>query len=349
MTKVFTIGRDANSDFKPPSRLVSRKHAELREDKHGWTLIDLGSANGTYINKAKIQESPLTNGDLVGFGDSRYTFQNGEFTVAGKKLSPSPQASDQPSLRRLVMLFAGLGLVAITLAATFLIIDTFSPEPITVLGQQPELPPADLEAFVAEMKNATVWIECGFGQGSGFAIDWSPEQGRETWILTNHHVIEECVDSDLSVVISTERFSTRGSVLMYSPSDYIDGSNFRQDLAIVTIDRFIPALPRAEKIGQGNWVMAIGNPQGLSGTVTSGAVARILDSSNTEILPYPQDWVLSDAPINLGNSGGPLVNNLGQVVGVNTLNMDGFEGLGFANGWPNACRELFTCSKPASW
>ncbi len=341
------IGRDDSADIQPKSKLVSRQHAEILLSDLGWEIVDLGSANGTFVNGKQVERAALARGSLVRIADEEYVFADGELLPRSSNTQTESGLARRPGKGILVFgSVLGIALIAgiSVLVSQVLRAPLQDNRPIDMTTA-----PANSDALINEVKRSTVWIECGWGQGSGFAIDWSDEQGSETWILTNHHVIDECIDKDLSVEISTDEFTTRGSVLVYSPSDYIDGSNFRQDLAVVTIERYVPPLPRASSIGQGHWVLAVGNPDGLSGTATTGFVARILDSSNTDILPFPRDWVLSDARINRGNSGGPLVNKLGQVVGVNTLGMESFEGLGFANGWPNTCGELFQCSGPTSW
>src|SRR5262249_37040104 len=109
----------------------------------------------------------------------------------------------------------------------------------------------------------------------------------------------------------------------------------RSDLALLTIDPRALGLQQAdwgdsEALETGDWVLAIGQPFGLSGTVTAGIVSgkgRGLGMSQYE------DMIQTDAAINPGNSGGPLVNLKGEVVGINTaiktLN-GGYEGVGFA-------------------
>lgn len=346
MIKII-VGRDKNADIQPESELVSRLHAELILEAGEWRLVDLGSANGTFHEKKRINSTVLSEGDSVRFADAEYVFLRGELVPRTRRPSaPTHTKPDRLSVASATAVVTAVALVAAITAAIFFS-GSRSGESLQI-GEF-AAPPDDTEALIEKVKASTVWVECGWHQGSGFAIDWGASDSGETVILTNHHVIQRCIGRDLSVTVSTADFTARGSVSAYSPSDYVDLSRFRQDLALVTIGRFVPPLSRAESIGQGHWVMAVGNPQGLSGTVTTGSVARILDSSNTDILPFPADWILSNAQINQGNSGGPLVNRLGQVVGVNTLTMERFEGLGFANGWPNVCREIVTCAGSNSW
>lgn len=346
MIKII-VGRDKDADIQPESELVSRLHAELILEAGEWRLVDLGSANGTFHEKKRINSTVLSEGDSVRFADAEYVFSRGELVPRARRRSAPPQA--RPGRLYTAITTAVVTAVAIVaLVATAIFIATNRSNESLQIGDF-AAPPDDTEALIEKVKASTVWVECGWHQGSGFAIDWGASDSGATVILTNHHVIDRCIGRDLSVTVSSADFSTRSSVTAYSPSDYRDISKFRHDLALVTIGRFVPPLPRAQTIGQGHWVMAVGNPQGLSGTVTTGSVARILDSSNTDILPFPADWILSNAQINEGNSGGPLVNRLGQVVGVNTLTMERFEGLGFANGWPNVCREILTCAGGDSW
>jgi len=137
--------------------------------------------------------------------------------------------------------------------------------------------------------------------GSGFVIDAAGT------IITNHHVIE---DADEIVV----NFSD-GTKL----SAELVGRDPKTDLAMLRVK---PAAPlKAVSFGDsdtarvGNWVMAIGNPFGLGGTVTVGIISA--RNRNIDVGPY-DNFIQTDASINLGNSGGPLFNLKGEVIGINT-------------------------------
>jgi S1-C subfamily serine protease len=169
------------------------------------------------------------------------------------------------------------------------------------------------------------------GTGSGFVID---DQGR---ILTNNHVVSEA--DKLEVTLSD------GTTF---PAKLI-GRDARFDVAVIQAD--IPADKlRAVKLGDsdqlqvGEQVVAIGNPYGLDGTVTTGIV-----SGRRPLVSEPEgDGVLvnaiqTDTSINPGNSGGPLLNSRGEVIGVNTLGLmpnGGQAGLNFAIPINNAKRIL---------
>jgi serine protease Do len=152
--------------------------------------------------------------------------------------------------------------------------------------------------------------------GSGFVID------KTGLIVTNNHVI---ADADEIVV----RFQDDTSL----PATLV-GRDEKTDIAVLRVkaDGPLPFLPLgdSEKLRVGDWVVAIGNPFGLGGSVTAGIVsARQRDIRSG---PY-DDFIQTDAAINKGNSGGPLVNVDGEVIGINTAIYSpsgGSVGIGFS-------------------
>jgi serine protease Do len=151
-------------------------------------------------------------------------------------------------------------------------------------------------------------------QGSGFFI--SPDG----YIVTNNHVVEHAS----AVTVTTDSGRTL-------PAKVI-GVDPKTDLALLKAEGAnFPSVPFAAKPPRvGDWVIAVGNPFGLGGTVTAGIVsARGRDIGSG---PY-DDFIQIDAPVNHGNSGGPTFNNEGEVVGVNTAIFSpsgGSVGIGFA-------------------
>jgi serine protease Do len=151
--------------------------------------------------------------------------------------------------------------------------------------------------------------------GSGFVID---PQGI---IVTNHHVIGQADE----IVVRLEKEEFKAQVL---------GSDPATDLALLKIkpDKKLTTLSFADssQLQVGDWVIAIGNPFGLSQTVTAGIVSatgRVIGQG-----PY-DDFIQTDASINPGNSGGPLLNLQGEVIGINTAifsQTGGNIGIGFA-------------------
>ncbi|TMM51289.1 Do family serine endopeptidase [Sulfitobacter sabulilitoris] len=154
------------------------------------------------------------------------------------------------------------------------------------------------------------------GLGSGFIV--SPD-GR---IVTNSHVVDGA--QTVTVKLADGR-SFDASVV---------GSDPMTDIALLKIDADVdlPAVRFGSSAGLrvGDEVVAVGNPFGLGGTVTSGIVSAM--SRNINAGPY-DDFIQTDAAINRGNSGGPLFNNAGEVIGVNTAIISpggGSVGIGFA-------------------
>ena len=151
--------------------------------------------------------------------------------------------------------------------------------------------------------------------GSGFIID---ENGT---VITNNHVIKGA--DDIFVKVNGEK-------------DYkakIIGADPLSDIAVLKIetkDKFKPVkFGNSDGSRIGDWVIAIGNPFGLGGTVTTG----IISARNRSIgLSRYEDYIQTDASINQGNSGGPLFNLSGDVIGINTaiLGQSGSIGIGFA-------------------
>ena len=152
--------------------------------------------------------------------------------------------------------------------------------------------------------------------GSGFIIK---ENGT---VITNNHVIAGA--DDILVKVNSKEYKAK-----------VIGADPYMDIAVLkmqTSDKFSPVnFGDSDKARVGDWVVAIGNPFGLGGTVTSGIVsARNRDIGMTRY----DDFIQTDASINQGNSGGPLFNLKGEVVGINTAiiapGQSGSIGIGFA-------------------
>jgi len=155
--------------------------------------------------------------------------------------------------------------------------------------------------------------------GSGFIIE---KDGR---ILTNNHVIRDA--SDITVILNDKRkFKAR-----------VVGTDPSTDVAVIKIDADgdLPVVPLGDSddVRIGDWAVAIGNALGeLSGTLTVGVISG-KGRTNLSIVggaPAYQDFLQTDASINFGNSGGPLLNIHGEAIGINTAINPSGEGIGFA-------------------
>jgi S1-C subfamily serine protease len=143
------------------------------------------------------------------------------------------------------------------------------------------------------------------GAGSGFVID---EKG---YILTNYHVVQEA--QSIEVVL--------GDQSRY-PGKFI-GADQRNDVALVKIDpkgKHLTALPLGDSssLQVGQKVLAIGNPFGFQSTLTTGVVSALGRTVQTGQNTFIDEAIQTDAAINRGNSGGPLINSRGEVIGINS-------------------------------
>lgn len=156
-------------------------------------------------------------------------------------------------------------------------------------------------------------------QGSGFIIS------HDGYILTNNHLVGDA--DEITVKFADDREFTAEII----------GTDPESDVAVIKINADnLPTLELADSdaLEVGEWVIAIGNPFGLSHTVTAGIVSA-KGRSNVGLTTY-EDYIQTDAAINPGNSGGPLLNIDGKVVGINTAIVTGYSnyrgniGIGFA-------------------
>lgn len=192
------------------------------------------------------------------------------------------------------------------------------------MPQLPDLPqgtPFDqfFKDFYDQYRNAPPAEEKSNALGSGFVID-----AKNGYIVTNNHVVKDA--DEIRIILQDN--TTLDATLV--------GTDEKTDIAVLKVKPLaghdIPAATwgDSDKARVGSWVIAIGNPFGLGGTVTAGIVsARQRDISAG---PY-DEFIQTDASINRGNSGGPMFNTAGEVVGVNTAIFSpsgGSVGIGFA-------------------
>jgi S1-C subfamily serine protease len=158
------------------------------------------------------------------------------------------------------------------------------------------------------------------GQGSGFILD------KAGHILTNYHVVAGA-NRGIEVKLNNKHAPYKARVI---------GTDKSHDLALLQIDApdlQSVTLADSRDLAVGQKVYAIGNPFGLSGTMTRGIISSIRTIGGSEGSPI-EDAIQTDAAINPGNSGGPLLNSRGEVIGINTMiasnGADQSSGIGFA-------------------
>ena len=169
----------------------------------------------------------------------------------------------------------------------------------------------DFSGIVNDAVLAVVTVTAGKSLGSGFIIS------DEGYILTNYHVIS---GSPSNVqVITHDRSQMTAEII---------GLDEKRDVALLKIDGTYNFLELAEEenIQVGKKVIAIGNPLGLSYSVTEGIISAINRPGPSGLREYIQ----TDVSLNPGNSGGPLIDTQGKVVGINNFKISGAESLGFS-------------------
>jgi S1-C subfamily serine protease len=171
------------------------------------------------------------------------------------------------------------------------------------------VPPRSIENLVLKVQDSTVTVFCKHTDpkqdtfGSAWAIDLDNEQGDKypTTLITNHHVIDDCLDGKGTLTVAAlygEEFPA-----------IIDNYDAENDLASVATSLDLKTLKLSEyEPWPGYWVAAIGSADGYEGSVAFG---NVLNGSKYE--------VLITVPLSHGNSGGPLVDNEGNVVGTNSF------------------------------
>jgi S1-C subfamily serine protease len=202
--------------------------------------------------------------------------------------------------------------------------------------------PVDLEQFIIDTEKSVVEIFC-YGTGTGFAYDLEVEDSEyKTVLVTNYHVVSDCLDDLAALEIYTfEEFE--------NPAKFrLRGVDEENDVALLEIVEELPVLYGSEFFAQrGWWTMVIGNPvdasfekeedwRTLFNATTFGQISYVLDDY----------YNYTSATINGGNSGGPLLNSRGEVIGINTQagasTEDGVWNVAFD--MEVLCKRLITCS-----
>ena len=172
---------------------------------------------------------------------------------------------------------------------------------------------SDFSAVVEDSVKSVVTVSTANTLGSGFIIS------EDGYIVTNYHVLEGQRANSLRVITYDKEVLA---------ADFI-GADDIKDLALIKIeafnlDRF--ELADSDNLQVGQRVIAIGNPLGLSFTVTEGIISAVDRTGPSGLNEYVQ----TDVSLNPGNSGGPLINTAGEVVGINNFKIGDAESLGFA-------------------
>ena len=253
-------------------------------------------------NKIVIGIAVLLIGFLLG-GVSFYLL--GEFTGKRGVYQPS-KAPTVP--KQLIDTSRAFSEIAASISPSVVNIST------TKVVRRDATPFFDLFNPFRDFKAPKKWKEQSLG--SGVIVS------QDGFIVTNNHVIEQA-DEIRVTLLDKRSFKAR-----------LIGADPKTDIAVVKVDaKDLPAIRwgDSDRLQVGEFVLAVGNPFGLSHTVTMGIISAV-GRANVGIADY-EDFIQTDAAINPGNSGGPLVNIKGELIGITTAifsKSGGYQGIGFA-------------------
>ena len=184
-----------------------------------------------------------------------------------------------------------------------------------------------IKSLITKVEPKIYKITCGTSIGTGFGIDVSinaaaAAKGYVGSVITNYHVVKNCLGGNVTV---TQNGRNLGG--------YTWAWDFENDLALIHTIGKVETLSEAQtKPLRGDFVVAFGNPYGLEGTVSTGIVSNLDD-----------DTIVTDAAIDPGNSGGPLINEQGEYIGINSWGWDGSQGSSHAIKPGVLCRAILIC------
>lgn len=196
----------------------------------------------------------------------------------------------------------------------------------------PASPPSDLVSLSSTLTKSVVTVLCTNSLGSGWSInaDLSAANiaaGFKSYIITNHHVISDCTTNrDIYIILSDQ---SKVSAYVYAWDEANDVAG------ILTATSIAPLNWRGATPEQGWWSGVIGSPLGFPGVLTTGIVSSINGAKFTGT---------TTAPINHGNSGGPVFDRTGRVIGLATAKYIDSEGFGIFHGTPLLCVKILNCT-----
>lgn len=205
--------------------------------------------------------------------------------------------------------------------------ETSGRDPSSPLPQEGGLgEPKDLPGLVALVTPSTFMIECIEGLGSGFVLDTSGLTANPQRVLvTNHHVIAGC-EKPGALTVTNDAGQYQGSVLAADP---------QMDLALISVPSLsAPPLLISDDPVIGQWAMAVGSPLGYRDSITPGIVANVAAG---------EAMITTNVVLGPGNSGGPLVDNQGRVLGINFAVWEDAQSIGLARSVDGLCASLLNC------
>ena len=200
------------------------------------------------------------------------------------------------------------------------------------LVTSPSSQPIDLVNLASETTKSVVSVLCGSGIGSGWSINVAlsaanVSNGYKSYIITNHHVIDDCISSRAVTLVLSNQTRVSGYVYSWDEANDVAG--------ILTSTTIAPLNWRGASPQQGWWAGIIGSPLGFPGILTTGIISSVNNSTYLGT---------TTAAINPGNSGGPIFDRSGRVIGLATAKYVNAESFGIFNGTPLLCNKIVVCS-----
>ena len=306
-SEIITIGRGSDNRIIIDDQSVSLHHASLSLVNGRYWLKDLGSSNGTYVGGRRITESAIAIGDLVSFGLAKTKFSGIDFPVfTGDQFQVEDSKNESTRQKNLIATKSGLFLVPLVVLVLFFF----------VRSRGSELSTKDIaRATVLVVVNDSFGEQCWSGSGALIL------EGR--FVVTNAHVAAVSPEdgpeyADCKVITIGLSDSTG-----LNPSEFVGGEiaviDIERDLAIVELDEQIESESRSSlsirnsDVGLEMQIRVFGYP-GIGGdslTTSSGIISGLDRSSKFSYFKVSAD-------ISSGNSGGPVVDNEGKIIGIAT-------------------------------
>ena len=309
--KSFVVGRSLQSDILLSNDSVSQRHAQIIIEDGLAVIRDLMSSNGTFVNGIRVESQSLKDGDSIHFGEFHALFKNGSLVDRHTKSILKTLLVYQENKKSLSVKrnFGAVAVVvlAITLVVTFKLISSSS-GPSTLA--------------IEDIARATVYIEVSDSTGE---VCWSGSGVSVVdglHVITNAHVAavsaddgpeyQDCKTINVGITDSSSR----------RPTNFIEASiieiDTSLDLALLILDlaesKKLPTLPlNYVELGLDESIRVVGYP-GVGGetiTLTNGVISGIDNSSSAKFYKV-------SAKISHGNSGGPVVNEAGELIGIAT-------------------------------
>ena len=313
----IVLGRGEDCDLTVPDPKASRRHVAIEPLPDGRAaLVDLGSGNGTFVNRQRVSSAELDGNEQIQIGDTVLVSSRGDppDPADGTMIGAAPERAS--AIQRLVRRSTRRATIISTAAVTATaVLGLLVLTGVIGGGGSGEA----VEGVVKRAEPSTVAIEAGGGGGTGWVLD-----ARERLIVTNAHVVDGV--EDIQIAVAGELRAAK--LVGISPCE---------DLAVLRAETSsgLKTLPlgRQSNLALGETVVAVGYPKGASLeenlTSTTGVVSVVKTAYREPSLDLPRfsNVIQTDAAINPGSSGGPLLDLEGRLVGVNsagrTLTPDG--------------------------